>query len=203
MRFLAQPFVGCCRAVGAGVRGNGAGNLSLSARSRILVPLAAAARTTSSPPTIAAVWVADDWGAEQLVVENKPGAGTVLAAQTLLGSQADGYTLMFNTASFPVHARTSLPSKPFDFRTNSLLSACRSVPHVIVVSDEWPAGVAELVAWIKSHDGKAPMPRLATALPVISAREILLRRLGVPVVHVPYRGNAPALTDVLAAPCPI
>lgn len=164
---------------------------------RILVPLAAGGGTDIVARTIAQS-VADDWGAN-IVVENKPGAGTVLAAQTLLGAPADGYTLMFNTASFLVTPHL-MPDRPFDFRTQfAPVSLVAASPHVIVVSEKVPAkNMAELVAWIKARDGKATYASFGNGSSGHLGSEILFRQLGVPVVHVPYRGNAPALTDVMA-----
>lgn len=196
MRFLVAILA--VAALLAPVSGAGAQETYPSRPIRILVPLAAGGGTDIVARTIAQS-VADDWGAN-LVVENKPGAGTVLAAQTLLGSQADGYTLMFNTASFLVTPHL-MPSKPFDFRTQfAPVSLVAASPHVIVVSEKVPATtVAELVAWIKSRDGKATYASFGNGSSGHLGSEILFRQLGVPVVHVPYRGNAPALTDVIAA----
>ena len=164
---------------------------------RILVPLAAGGGTDIVARTIAQS-VADDWGAN-MVVENKPGAGTVLAAQSLMGSPADGYTLMFNTASFLVTPHL-MPTRPFDFRTQfAPVSLVAASPHVIVVSEKVPAKtMAELVAWIKAQDGKATYASFGNGSSGHLGSEILFHQLGVPVVHVPYRGNAPALTDVMA-----
>jgi tripartite-type tricarboxylate transporter receptor subunit TctC len=70
---------------------------------------------------------------------------------------------------------------------------------VLVVSENVPAkSLAELVAWLKSKDGRATYASFGIGSSGHLGTEILLRRLGVQAVHVPYRGNAPALTDVLA-----
>ncbi len=164
---------------------------------KVIVPLAAGGGTDIVARTIVQS-IADDWGAN-IVVENRPGAGTTLGAQALLSSPADGYTLMFNTASFLVTPHL-MPSRPYDrakqFAPVSLVAAS---PHVLVVSEKVPAkSLAELVAWLKSKDGKATYASFGNGSSGHLGTEILLRRLGVQVVHVPYRGNAPALTDVMA-----
>ncbi len=163
---------------------------------KVIVPLAAGGGTDIVARAIVQS-IADDWGAN-IVVENKPGAGTTLGAQTLLGSPADGYTLMFNTASFLVTPHL-MPSRPYERAQFAPVSLVAASPHVLVVSDKVPATtLKELVAWLKSKDGKATYASFGNGSSGHLGTEILLHRLGVPVVHVPYRGNAPALTDVLA-----
>lgn len=164
---------------------------------KIIVPLAAGGGTDIVARTIVQS-IADDWGAN-IVVENRPGAGTTLGAQALLSSPADGYTLMFNTASFLVTPHL-MPSKPYDRNTQfAPVSLVAASPHVIVVSDKVPAKTfPELVEWLKSKGGKATYASFGNGSSGHLGTEILLQRLGVSVVHVPYRGNSPALTDVMA-----
>jgi tripartite-type tricarboxylate transporter receptor subunit TctC len=163
---------------------------------KVIVPLAAGGGTDIVARTIAQS-IADDWGAN-IVVENRPGAGTTLAAQALLASPADGYTLMFNTASFLVTPHL-MPARPYERTQFAPVSLVAASPHVLVVSEKVPAKtVAELVAWLKSKDGKATYASFGNGSSGHLGTEILLGRLGVSVVHVPYRGNAPALTDVMA-----
>ncbi len=164
---------------------------------KVIVPLAAGGGTDIVARTIVQS-IADDWGAN-IVVENRPGAGTTLGAQALLSSPADGYTLMFNTASFLVTPHL-MPSRPYDRNTQfAPISLVAASPHVIVVSDNVPAKTfAELVEWLKSKEGKATYASFGNGSSGHLGTEILLHRLGVKVVHVPYRGNSPALTDVMA-----
>lgn len=164
---------------------------------KVIVPLAAGGGTDIVARTIVQS-IADDWGAN-IVVENRPGAGTTLGAQALLASPADGYTLMFNTASFLVTPHL-MPNKPYDRSTQfAPVSLVAASPHVVVISEKVPAKtVAELVAWLKSKDGKATYASFGNGSSGHLGTELLLRQLGVSVVHVPYRGNAPALTDVMA-----
>lgn len=164
---------------------------------RVIVPLAAGGGTDIVARTIAQS-VADAWHAN-IVVENRPGGGTVIGAQAVLSAPADGYTLMFNTASFLI-TPLLLPARPYDraaqFAPVSLVAAS---PHVLVVSQNVPArSLAELVNWIKAKGGGATYASFGNGSSGHLGTEILLRRLGVQMVHVPYRGNAPALTDVLA-----
>ena len=163
---------------------------------KVIVPLAAGGGTDIVARAIVQS-IADDWGAN-LVVENKPGAGTTLAAQALLASAADGYTLMFNTASFLVTPHL-MPARPYERTQFAPVSLVAASPHVLVVSENIPANtLPELVAWLKSKDGKATYASFGNGSSGHLGTEILLRRLGVQVVHVPYRGNSPALTDVMA-----
>ncbi len=163
---------------------------------KVIVPLAAGGGTDIVARTIAQS-IADDWGAN-IVVENRPGAGTTLGAQALLAAPADGYTLMFNTASF-LSTPLLMPSRPYERAQFAPVSLVAASPHVLVVSEKVPAKtLAELVTWLKSKDGKATYASFGNGSSGHLGTEILLRRLGVQVVHVPYRGNAPALTDVMA-----
>ena len=163
---------------------------------KVLVPLAAGGGTDIVARTIAQS-IAEDWGAN-IVVENRPGAGTTLAAQALLASPADGYTLMFNTASFLVTPHL-MPARPYERAQFAPVSLVAASPHVVVVSDKVPAKtLTELVAWLKERDGKATYASFGNGSSGHLGTEILLKRLGVSVVHVPYRGNSPALTDVMA-----
>lgn len=163
---------------------------------KVIVPLAAGGGTDIVARAIVQS-IGDDWGAN-VVVENRPGGGTTIGAQALLGSPADGYTLMFNTASFLISPHL-MPSKPYERTQFAPVSLVAASPHVLVVSDNVPAKtLPELIAWIKSKDGKATYASFGNGSSGHLGTEILLRRLGVQVVHVPYRGNAPALTDVLA-----
>lgn len=164
---------------------------------RVIVPLAAGGGTDIVARAIVQS-IADDWGAKNIVVENKPGAGTTLGAQALLSSPADGYTLMFNTASFLVTPHL-MPSRPYERTQFAPVSLVAASPHVLVVSENVPAKtLPELVAWLKSKAGKATYASFGNGSSGHLGTEILLRRLGVQMVHVPYRGNSPALTDVLA-----
>jgi len=164
---------------------------------RVLVPLAAGGGTDVVARAIVQS-IGDDWGAN-IVVENKPGAGTTLAAQTLLAAPADGYTMMFNTASFLVTPHL-MPSRPYERSQFAPVSLVAASPHVLVISDKVPAKTLdELVAWLKAQNGKATYASFGNGSSGHLGTEILLRRLGVQAVHVPYRGNAPALTDVIAS----
>jgi tripartite-type tricarboxylate transporter receptor subunit TctC len=164
---------------------------------KVIVPLAAGGGTDIVARSIVQS-IADDWGAN-IVVENRPGAGTTLGSQALLASAPDGYTLMFNTASFLVTPHL-MPSKPYDRTTQfAPVSLVAASPHVLVVSGNVPAKtLPELVEWIKSKGGKATYASFGNGSSGHLGSEILFRQLGVPVVHVPYRGNSPALTDVMA-----
>jgi tripartite-type tricarboxylate transporter receptor subunit TctC len=164
---------------------------------KVIVPLAAGGGTDIVARTIVQS-IADEWGAN-IVVENRPGAGTTLGAQALISSPADGYTLMFNTASFLVTPHL-MPTRPYNRATQfAPISLVAASPHVLVVSEKVPAkSLAELVAWLKERDGKATYASFGNGSSGHLGTEILLRRPGVQVVHVPYRGNAPALTDVMA-----
>jgi tripartite-type tricarboxylate transporter receptor subunit TctC len=164
---------------------------------KVIVPLAAGGGTDIVARAIMQS-VAEDWHAS-IAVENRTGGGTVVGSQALLASAPDGYTVMFNTASFLITPHL-LEKKPYDRKAQfAPISLVAASPHVLVVSEKVPAkNVSELVAWIKAQNGKVTYASFGNGSSGHLGTEILLRRLGVSVTHVPYRGNSPALTDVMA-----
>jgi len=137
---------------------------------------------------------------QPVVVENRVGGGTVVAATSVAKAAPDGYTLMFTpsaTLTTNVGVYKHLPYDPkHDF---SLIALTSQVGFVLVVNPALQVhNVAELVAAAKARPGQlfygspgnATMPHLAG--------EMLKRETGAPITHVPYRGSIPALNDVVA-----
>jgi tripartite-type tricarboxylate transporter receptor subunit TctC len=147
---------------------------------------------------IMAPWLSERLG-QQVVVENKPGAGTNLAAQAVIGAAPDGHTLLFVTPVNAINA-TLHDALTFNFiRDIAPVAGIVSVPFVLIVNPAVPArNVAELIDYAKANPGKMSMGSAGVGSVPHMAGELFKLMTGVGMVHVPYRGSAPALTDLTA-----
>jgi tripartite-type tricarboxylate transporter receptor subunit TctC len=147
---------------------------------------------------ILAPWLSERLG-QQVIVENKPGAGTNLAAQSVINAPPDGHTLLFVTPVNAINA-TLYGGLSFSFiRDIAPVAGIVTVPFVLVVNPAVPAKtVAELIAYAKANPGKISMGSAGVGSVPHMAGELFKLMAGIDMVHVPYRGNAPALTDLLA-----
>jgi tripartite-type tricarboxylate transporter receptor subunit TctC len=137
---------------------------------------------------------------QQVVVDNRPGAGTTIAAEFIAKSAPDGYTLYFADAT--THAiNASLYRKlPYDsVRDFTYISLVASTPLLLVVNPALPAhSVAELIALAKARSGQLNYASSGTGTIVHLAGEIFKTLAHVEMVHVPYKGSSPAVTAVMA-----
>jgi tripartite-type tricarboxylate transporter receptor subunit TctC len=164
---------------------------------RIVVPFA-----PGGSSDVSARLVANHLGTKlgrTVVVENKPGAATVIGTQEVARSAPDGYTLLLTPPPFAIvpFAYANLPFNPErDFRPVALLVLS---PNALMVSSEVPAqSFAEFVALAKSRPGQLNYASPGNgSLPHV-AFELLKLRAGIDLVHVPYRGGGPAVADLAA-----
>ena len=147
---------------------------------------------------IMAQWLSERLG-QSVVVENKPGASTNISIQAAVSSPPDGYTVLFIAASATVNV-TLFDSLPFNLIHDiAPVSGLIDFPLVLVVSPSIPARtVAEFVAYAKENPGKISMASFGTGSTSHVAGELFKTMTGSHMVHVPYRGEAPALTDLIA-----
>lgn len=133
-----------------------------------------------------------------VLIENRPGAGTTLGAHAVAAAPADGYALFANTASFLITPRL-MATPPYDAAADFVpILRVASSPHVLVVAEGVPAGtLAAFVAWAKDRPQPATFASFGTGSSSHLGFEILRGRLGLAMVHVPYRGAAPAIVDLL------
>lgn len=137
---------------------------------------------------------------QPVVVENRAGAGTIIGTEALAKSPGDGYALMLGTVSS--HAiNPALNSKlPFDpVRDFTPVSLVASIPFAMIVHPSVPAkSVQEFVALAKSRAGQVNYSSAGNGTSNHLAGELLKSMAGIDMVHVPYKGSAPALNDLLA-----
>jgi tripartite-type tricarboxylate transporter receptor subunit TctC len=135
---------------------------------------------------------------QSVIVENKPGAGTNLAVQAVVNSPADGYTLLVAGTTNAVNA-TFYETLPFNFRRDiAPVAGLVRFPLVMIVNPSVPAKtVPEFVAYAKANPGKISMASYGTGTSGHLSGELFMAMTGIKMVHVPYRGEALALTDMI------
>jgi len=135
---------------------------------------------------------------QQFVIENKPGAGNNIGTEAAVNAEPDGYTvLLVNPANY---INTSLYANlKFNFvRDIAAVAAFNRVPNVMTVNNDVPAkSVAEFIAYVKANPGKINMASSSNGTSVHLSGEMFMAMTGTRMQHVPYRGAAPAITDLL------
>jgi len=144
-------------------------------------------------------WLSERLG-RQFIVENRPGAGSNIAAETVVRSPADGYTLLLVSSPHAFNA-TLYDKLNYNFIRDIAPVACITrVPDIMLVNPSVPAKtVPEFIAYAKANPGKLTMASGGIGSVSHVSGELFRMMTGVNLVHVPYRGNGPALADLLAA----
>jgi tripartite-type tricarboxylate transporter receptor subunit TctC len=135
---------------------------------------------------------------QQFVIENKPGAGNNIGTETVVNAVPDGYTvLLVNPANY-INASLYTNLK-FNFvRDIAPVASFTRVPNVMTVAPDVPAKtVAEFIAYVKANPGKVNMASSGNGTSVHLSGELFMAMSGAKMEHVPYRGAAPAITDML------
>jgi tripartite-type tricarboxylate transporter receptor subunit TctC len=147
---------------------------------------------------IMAPWLAERLG-QPVVIENKPGASSNISIQTVVNSPPDGYTLLFVPASAAVNV-TLFDALPFNLLHDiAPVSGLIDFPLVMVANPSVPAKtVAELVAHAKANPGKVTIASFGTGSTSHVAGELFKMMTGTTMIHVPYRGGAPMVTDLIS-----
>jgi tripartite-type tricarboxylate transporter receptor subunit TctC len=136
---------------------------------------------------------------QSFVVENQPGGAGVIAAERVVKSPPDGYTLM-STPIFQITMAQYTHHVAFDAgRDFTPISAVAAAPFVITVGGSFPGNtLAEFIAYVKANPGKVTFASAGVGSLSHVASVVVLKAAGLDMVHVPYRGVAPAFTDLLA-----
>jgi tripartite-type tricarboxylate transporter receptor subunit TctC len=142
-------------------------------------------------------WLSDRLG-QPFVIENRPGAATNITTEAVVRAPADGYTLLFVTAASAIN--TTLYEK-LSFNFISDIAPVASISRetfALEVNPSFPAKtVPEFIAYAKANPGKLSMASPGSGTAPHMAGELFKMMAGVDLVHVPYRGSAPALTDLM------
>ena len=141
---------------------------------------------------------------QQIIVDNRAGAGGMLGSDIVARSAPDGYTILLGTGA--THGLTLLLSKtvPYDpVKDFTPITAAVEVPIILVVHPSIPATTAkDLVEWAKRNPGKLAYGSSGTGSPHHLSGELLKQVAGIDMVHVPYKGAAPAVQDLIGNQIP-
>jgi tripartite-type tricarboxylate transporter receptor subunit TctC len=147
---------------------------------------------------IMAQWLSERLG-QQFFIENKPGAGNNIGTEAALNSPPDGYTLLLTNPANAINT-TLYPKLSFNFlRDIAPVAGIMRVPNVMEVHPSVPAKtVAEFIAYAKANPGKINWATSGNGTSVHLSGELFKLMTGVELTHIPYKGSAPALTDMIA-----
>jgi tripartite-type tricarboxylate transporter receptor subunit TctC len=164
---------------------------------RLIVP-AAAGNASDILARLMAQWVSERLG-QPFIVENRPGAGTNIGTEAVVKAPPDGYTLLLVTPSHAINA-TLYDKLNFNFiRDIAPVASIVRVPNILVVNPSFPAKtVPEFIAFAKANPGKINFASPGIGTSIHLSGELFKMMAGVNIVHVPYRGTAPALTDLIS-----
>ena len=156
------------------------------------------AGTTDLIARIVAQWLSDKMG-QQFLIENKPGGGNNIGVDYVAKSAPDGYTLLLVNPANGINT-TLYKNLPFNFLTDiAPVAGIVRTPNVMVVTDSFPARtVAEFLAYCKANPNKINMASSGSGTSVHLSGELFKSMTGCQMLHVPYKGAGPALTDLMA-----
>jgi tripartite-type tricarboxylate transporter receptor subunit TctC len=134
---------------------------------------------------------------QQVLVDNRPGANTIVATEYVKNQPADGYTLLFVSASFAINP--SLYKLPYDpDKDFAPVTIVAIVPLLLITPKSLPVkDVKELIALAKAQPGKMDYASFGVGSAAHLAGELMASLTGTQMVHVPYKGSAPAVADVM------
>jgi len=149
---------------------------------------------------LTAQWLSERLG-QPVIVENRPGAATNLATEAVVRAPADGYTLLLVAPANAINATLYEKDKlSFNFLQDIVpVAGIIRFPNVVVVNPSLPIKtIPELIAYAKANPGKLNMASSGNGSTIHMSGELFKMLTGINMVHVPYRGGAPALTDLIA-----
>jgi tripartite-type tricarboxylate transporter receptor subunit TctC len=143
-------------------------------------------------------WLSERLG-QPFVIESRPGAGTNIATETVVNAPPDGYTLLLVAPANAINVTLYEKLNHNFMRDIAPVAGLIRFPNVIVVNPSVPAKtVPELIAYAKANPGKLNMASSGNGSTIHVSGELFKMMTGVNMVHVPYRGGAPALTDMIS-----
>jgi tripartite-type tricarboxylate transporter receptor subunit TctC len=143
-------------------------------------------------------WLSERLG-QSVIVESRPGGGTNIATEAVVRAPPDGYTLLLVAPANAINA-TLYDKLNFDFLRDIVpVAGIIRFPNVVDVNPSLPIkSIPELIAYAKANPGKLNMASSGNGSTIHMSGELFKMMAGVNMVHVPYRGGAPALTDLIA-----
>ena len=138
------------------------------------------------------------WG-QQVIVDNRPGAGGNIGSELVAKSTPDGYTLLMGTVGTHAINPSLYARMPYDHvKDFTPVILVAGVPNVLVVNPSLPVhSVQELIAYAKANPGKLNFASSGNGTSIHLAGELFKTMTGVQMTHIPYKGSAPALADLL------
>jgi tripartite-type tricarboxylate transporter receptor subunit TctC len=135
---------------------------------------------------------------QAIVIDNRGGAAGNVGTDIVAKSPADGYTILFTLSSHTINPRL-YEKLPFDVEHDFVpVSLVALIPQILVVNPSVPiASVKELIAYAKANPGKLNYASVGTGSPGHIAGELFKLKTGVDIVHIPYKGGGPAVTDTI------
>jgi len=135
---------------------------------------------------------------QQFIIENKPGGGNNIGTEAVVNAAPDGYTLLLVNPAHGINA-TLYKRLTFDVMRDIMpVAGLMRVPNVMEVHPNFPVKtVAEFIAYGKANPGKINMASSGNGTSVHMSGEMFMAMTGIKMTHVPYRGSAPALTDII------
>ena len=163
---------------------------------RLIVPFAPAGGSDITA-RLMGQWLSE-WLGQPFIIENRPGAGSNIATEAVVRAAADGYTLLYVTTANAINA-TLYDKLNFNFiRDIAPVATISRNTYVMLVHPSMPAKtVPEFIAYAKAHPRKINMASAGTGSPPHVCGELFKMMAGVDLLHLPYRGGGPALTDLL------
>ena len=164
---------------------------------RIIVGLAAGGGT-DIVARLMGQWLSERLG-QSVIVESRPGGGTNIATEAVVRAPPDGYTLLLVAPANAINA-TLYDKLSFDFLRDIVpVAGIIRFPNVVDVNPSLPVkSIPELIAYAKTNPGKLNMASSGNGSTIHMSGELFKMMTGINMVHVPYRGGAPALTDLIA-----
>jgi tripartite-type tricarboxylate transporter receptor subunit TctC len=163
---------------------------------RIIVGFAAGGGTDIAARLVGQ-WLSERLG-QQFIVENRPGAGSNIATEAVVNARPDGYTLLLVSSAHAINA-TLYDNLSFNFiRDIAPVASLTRQPEVMLANPSLPAKtVPEFIAYAKANPGKINMASGGNGTASQVSGELFKMMAGVSLTHIPYRGAAPAITDLI------
>lgn len=140
---------------------------------------------------------------QQILIENKGGAGGSVGSEVVAKSAPDGYTVLFTLSSHTINPAIFAKLNYDTLKDFEPVGLVASLPQILVAAPQFPANsVAEMTALAKAKPGTMAFASVGNGSPGHLAGELHALRIGTPLTHIPYRGGGPAVTDVMGGQVP-